>query len=176
MTLFALDADTVNSNGHHPHGTPTAAAGDKPGGSSFAAMLLSGQSMGPRGFAAAFGAGTGTPKAAASGTSSAEGLIDSGVLLTGCYDKLQVTLTPGGKHTCRMHALLVQPGLYVLGVADVQQVHSLAIADPGAVSTAAAAAAAGVKAVPGGAKTVADSGAPGRVYFNQDRLYVLVTR
>jgi hypothetical protein len=200
VTLFALDAAAASaisssSNGVQSSGTPTAAAA---AGSSYAAMLLSGQSLGPRGFAAALGSGAGTPKAAdaahkhgslgsaaaaaaAGGASSTDSLVDPGVLLTGCYNKLQVSVTPGGKHTARLHALLVQPGLYVFGVADVQLVQQQQQPDPCALAAAAAAAAAaagGARAAAGsgGAKTAADSGAPGRIYYNQDRLYVLVTR
>jgi hypothetical protein len=69
-----------------------------------------------------------------------------------------------------MHALLVQPGLYVFGVADVQQVQVLDGVEAG-VSAAAAAA----KGGPAGARPALDSGS-GRVYYNHDRLYVLVTR
>jgi hypothetical protein len=74
-----------------------------------------------------------------------------------------------------MHALLVQPGLYVFGVADVQQVLGAADAVVGQGTLAAAAAAAG-KAGGNGQKGAADGGLPGRLYYNQDRLYVLVTR
>lgn len=123
---------------------------------------------------------SGTPTAAAASSSSyaansTDSIVDPGVLLTGCYNKLQVSITPGGKHTARLHALLVQPGLYVFGVADVLLV--LQQPDLCGLDAAAAAAAGGVKpAGSGGAKAAADSGAPGRVYYNQDRLYVLVTR
>jgi hypothetical protein len=196
VTLFALDAltsSTSSSNSVQLPGTPTtaAAAGDK-GSSGYVAALLSGQSLGPRSFAAAAGSGQGTPKAAetalrngnlqsalpAASPGSGDSLIDPGVLLTGCYNRLQVAVTPGGRHTCRLHALLVQPGLYVLGVADVQQVQGPA-GDAGSTAAAAtgkAVAAAVPKAAPSGVKWAADSAAPTRVYYNQDRLYVLVTR
>lgn len=188
VTLFALDA--LSMNGTQPSSAPTAAAAaatDRAGaGSPYAASLLSGQSMGPRSFAALLGAATGTPKAAEASTrntsllgavptGTGEGLVDPGVLLTGCYNKLQVAVAPGGRHTCRMHALLVQPGLYVFGVADVQQVLGAADAVGGQGTLAAAAAAAG-KAGSNGQKGAADSGLPGRLYYNQDRLYVFVTR
>jgi hypothetical protein len=112
----------------------------------------------------------------ANGAAAAQGLVDPGVLLTGCYNKLQVSFTPGGKHTCRLHALLVQPGLYVLGVADVQQAQQGAIMQ---LTSAAAGAGVAAAAAAGGSKQGAgDRGlaSSSRAYFSQDRLFVLVTR
>lgn len=100
---------------------------------------------------------------------AADSLIDPGILLTGCFNKLQVSVAAGGQHTCRMHALLVQPGLYVLGVADVQQgQQQLGVcAGPGV----------GAATVKGALAAAGDSSsAAGRLYYNQDRLYVYVTR
>lgn len=167
VTLFVMDALRLVASHTGQPGTPTAvgAAAPERGVSSVAAMLVG------HSFAARSSAAGGTPTAAdavASPTTSASGgdaassaamttqLVDPGVFLQGCYNGLQMAATPGSTQTCRLQALLMQPGLYVLGAAAVQQV-------------------VGVQC---GAALAADEKAAGgeRVVFSQDRLYVLVSR
>ncbi|KAF6256010.1 hypothetical protein COO60DRAFT_151347 [Scenedesmus sp. NREL 46B-D3] len=176
--------------------TPTAAsvaAASSAGGGGFAGLspLARGSSM-RSAFAHAAGVQVAPAVAAAGVTaaSSQQGLVDAGVFLVGCYSGLQVKVAPGSRERVRLQALLVQPGLYQFGVADVVRIGSSSsssgnggcrVSVTGAVPAAAAAAEGVSSAGVVGSRACADNvngkgiSISNKVYFNQDRMYVLVS-
>jgi hypothetical protein len=159
-SLFVVDAlSTTAALAGHP-GTPTAAAAALEKGGSHAAAMLLGNSFVARSSGGLAGTPTATDAAAAA--AAAGQLVDAGVFLTGCYNRLQVAVAPGSRgQTHRLQALLVQPGLYVFGVAGVQPVSGPAHSG---------------SETPAGQRAAAAEKAAGRVFFSQDRLYVLVSK
>jgi hypothetical protein len=164
VALFAVDALPTTAGSGAPC-TPTTPGHLDRHGSMTAAMLM-GHSFMARSSAATAGTPTAADAAAlGSSAGQAQQLVDPGVLLMGCYDRMQLTLTRGGRHTARLHALLAQPGLYVLGVASVQPTTTCSNGSVGVRPAAE-------KAGGGGG----GGGSSGRAFFSQDRLYVYVTR
>lgn len=106
------------------------------------------------------------------GSTSSNTLIDPGVFMAGCYSGLQVQVRPGSKVVHKFRALLVQPGLYQFGVADVTRGDGVEGAIHAGNTPRASAAAAGGG---GGSSSKGVVDKSGRVYFSQERMFVLVT-
>lgn len=172
VNLFAVDASSAASAPSGHPGTPTGAGAAAAGldrGSSHVVAMLAGHSFLSRSSAAA-----NTPTAADAAAAAALQLVDPGVFLMGCFGRQQISITPGSKQTCRLQALLVQPGLYVFGVASVQLVGGQAISSgDGAAGITSAGQAPGHLAHHAAEKAAIASG---RVFCGQDRLYVLVAK
>lgn len=154
VTLYVLDfaASSSSSNSDHP-----AAAGS-------GAALAGPNSWNLTGRSSSSGGVTTSAAAGASGSSSSvQHLIDPGVFVAGCYSGIQMQVRSGTKAVHKLRALLVQPGLYQFGVADVM------LMGGGISEKAAAAEGAGSSSSKLGAEKSS------RVYFSQERMFVLVT-
>lgn len=170
-----LCGSSSGSGGGQPP-TPMSFATTASAGGSSATCLARGSSLaGPQGVRPGSAAAAG---AALHGVNlQQQELVDPGAFVVGCYSGLKVRVQPGGKEVVRLQVLLVQPGLYQFGVADVVCLSSGAVDFAAAGGGGAPAAAFVAVAAAAGARGGSDSSskAGSRVYFNQDRLYVHVS-